>query len=119
MRFANMLLNGGEYRGVRSLSEETLDAMNQRFIGNAINHDAFFFGSVADWGLGFHQQPLPGVDKDGPFNFAWQGVGGTVFSVDPVNDSLILYMALVRDGPSGAPTDLALAQPAMYEAMLN
>ncbi len=119
VRFANMLLNGGEYNGARIISQATLDAMNQKFIGDDINRDAFFFGPRGDWGLGFHLQPVPGADNDGPFNFGWQGVGGTVFIVDPTNDFFMIYMAQVRGGPRGAPMDLTLSQRAVYEAMLD
>lgn len=119
VRFANMLLNGGEYNGERIISEATLDAMNQKFIGTEVNRDAFFFGPRGDWGLGFHLQPIPGADNDGPFNFGWQGVGGTVFIVDPTNDFFMIYMAQVRGGPRGAPMDLTLSQRAVYEAMLD
>lgn len=119
VRFANMLLNGGEYNGARIISEATLNVMNQKFIGEDVNRDAFFFGPRGDWGLGFHLQPIPGADNDGPFNFGWQGVGGTVFIVDPVNDFFMLYMAQVRGGPRGAPMDLTLSQRAVYEAMLD
>lgn len=119
VRFANMLLNGGEYNGARIISQATLDSMTQKFIGNSVNRDAFFFGPTGDWGLGFHLQPIPGADNDGPFNFGWQGVGGTVFIVDPVNDFFMLYMAQVRGGPRGAPMDLTLSQRAVYEAMLD
>jgi CubicO group peptidase (beta-lactamase class C family) len=119
VRFAQMLLNGGEYNGARIISEATLDAMKQKFIGTEVNRDAFFFGPTGDWGLGFHLQPIPGADNDGPFNFGWQGVGGTVFIVDPVNDFFMLYMAQVRGGPRGAPMDLTLSQRAVYEAMLD
>ena len=119
VRFAQMLLNGGQYNGERIISEATLDAMNQKFIGDEVNRDAFFYGPTGDWGLGFHLQPIPGADNDGPFNFGWQGVGGTVFIVDPVNDFFMLYMAQVRGGPRGAPMDLTLSQRAVYEAMLD
>ena len=44
VRFAHMLLNGGEYNGERIISEATLDTMNQKFIGDEVNRDAFFFG---------------------------------------------------------------------------
>ena len=119
VRFAQMLFNGGQYNGERIISEATLNAMNQKFIGDEVNRDAFFFGPTGDWGLGFHLQPIPGADNDGPFNFGWQGVGGTVFIVDPVNDFFMLYMAQVRGGPRGAPMDLTLSQRAVYEAMLD
>ncbi|MEX0963463.1 MAG: serine hydrolase domain-containing protein [Pseudohongiellaceae bacterium] len=119
VRFATMLLNGGEYNGARIISQTTLDAMKQKFIGSEVHRDAFFFGPRGDWGLGFHLQPIPGADNDGPFNFGWQGIGGTVFIVDPTNDFFMIYMAQVRGGPRGAPMDLTLAQRAVYEAMLD
>ena len=119
VRFANMLLNGGEYNGARIISQATLNRMNQKFIGDDVNRDAFFFGPRGDWGLGFHLQPIPGADNDGPFNFGWQGVGGTVFIVDPTNDFFMIYMAQVRGGPRGAPMDLTQSQRAVYEAMLD
>ena len=119
VRFAHMLLNGGEYNGERIISEATLDAMNQKFIGDEVNRDAFFYGPTGDWGIGFHLQPIPEADNDGPFNFGWQGIGGTVFIVDPVNDFFMLYMAQVRGGPRGAPMNLTISQRVVYEAMLN
>ena len=36
-RFANMLLNGGEYYGVRIIEEDTLDLMTQKFIGDTVS----------------------------------------------------------------------------------
>jgi len=119
VRFASMLLGGGEYNGVRILEANTLLAMQQKFIGEDVDRSAFFFGPRGDWGLGFHLQPIPGADNEGPFNFGWQGVGGTVFIVDPTNDFYMLYMAQVRGGPTGGPMDLTKAQAAVYKAMLN
>ena len=119
VRFASMLLGGGEYNGARILEANTLSAMQQKFIGENVDRSAFFFGPRGDWGLGFHLQPIPGADNEGPFNFGWQGVGGTVFIVDPTNDFYMLYMAQVRGGPTGAPMDLTKAQAAVYKAMLN
>ena len=43
VRFAHMLLNGGEDNRERIISEATLDPMNQKFIGDKVNRDAFFF----------------------------------------------------------------------------
>lgn len=118
-RFANMLLNGGEYGGTRIISDATLDLMTQKFIGTEVNRDAFFYGAEDDWGLGFHLQAIPGATDDGPYNFGWRGVGGTLFIVDPENDFFMLYMAQVRDAPNGAPMDNNIAQQVVYEAILN
>ena len=46
VRFAHMLLNSGEYDRERIISEATLDAMNQKFIGDKVNRDAFFFRAI-------------------------------------------------------------------------
>ena len=57
-------------------------------------------GPISDLGLGFHLQPIPGADNDGPFNFGWQGIGGTVFTFDPVNDFFMVYIAQYKAVPA-------------------
>lgn len=115
-RFANMLLNGGEYHGVRIIKEDTLDLMTQKFIGDSVSRQHFFYGNRGDWGLGFHLQPTTD-DPDGPHNFGWRGIGGTLFLVDPENDFYLLYMEQRRGGPRGAPFSNNAAQQVIYEAM--
>lgn len=115
-RFAQMLLNDGEYYGVRIIDEDTLDLMTQRFIGDDVSREFFFYGDRGDWGLGFHLQPTTD-DPDGPVNFGWRGIGGTLFVVDPENDFYLLYMEQRRGGPRGAPFDNNAAQRVIYQAM--
>jgi len=115
-RFANMLLNGGEYHGVRIIKEDTLDLMTQKFIGDTVSRQHFFYGNNGDWGLGFHLQPTTD-DPNGPHNFGWRGIGGTLFVVDPENDFYLLYMEQRRGGPQGAPFSANVAQRVVYDAM--
>jgi len=115
-RFANMLLNGGEYHGVRIIKEDTLDLMTQKYIGDSVSRQHFFYGDVGDWGLGFHLQPTTD-DPDGPHNFGWRGIGGTLFLVDRENDFYLLYMEQRRGGPRGAPFSNNAAQQVTYKAM--
>jgi CubicO group peptidase (beta-lactamase class C family) len=115
-RFANMLLNGGEYHGVRIIEEDTLKLMTQKFIGDSVSREHFFYGDRGDWGLGFHLQPTTD-DPDGPHNFGWRGIGGTLFLVDPENDFYLLYMEQRRGGPRGAPFSNNTAQRVVYDAM--
>ena len=117
-RFANMLLNGGEYYGVRIIEEDTLDLMTRKYIGDTVSRQHFFYGNRGDWGLGFHLQPTTD-DPDGPHNFGWRGIGGTLFLVDRENDFYLLYMEQRRGGPQGAPFSNNHAQRAVYEAMRN
>jgi len=115
-RFANMLLNGGEYHGVRIIEEDTLNLMTQKFIGDSVSRQHFFYGERGDWGLGFHLQPTTD-DPNGPHNFGWRGIGGTLFVVDRENDFYLLYMEQRRGGPRGAPFSNNAAQQVIYEAL--
>ncbi len=115
VRFAQMLLNGGEYRGQRIISEATLDLMREKRIGDDVSRQYFFYGDVGDWGLGFHLQPTTD-DPDGPHNYGWRGIGGTLFLVDEENDFFLIYMEQKRGGPR-SPFGNTMAQRVVYEAM--
>ena len=117
VRFAEMLLNGGEYRGARIIEEATLEQMLVPKIGDEVSREFFFYGDVGDWGLGFHLQPTTD-DPDGPVNFGWRGIGGTIFIVDEENDFYMVYMEQKRGGPP-APFNANIAQRVVYEAMRN
>ncbi len=117
VRFAEMLLNGGEYRGARIIEEATLQAMLEPKIGDTVSREFFFYGDVGDWGLGFHLQPTTD-NPDGAHNFGWRGIGGTLFIVDPENDFYMIYMEQKRGGPQ-SPFNANIAQQVVYEAMRN
>lgn len=117
VRFASMLLDGGSYRGVRILQESTLDQMREKKIGDDVSREFFFYGNRGDWGLGFHLQPTT-EDPNGPHNFGWRGIGGTIVVVDEENDFYMLYMEQKRGGPR-APFNNNVAQQMIYDAMRN
>ncbi|MFT4861688.1 MAG: CubicO group peptidase (beta-lactamase class C family) [Pseudohongiellaceae bacterium] len=117
VRFAQMLLEGGEYRGHRIIEEATLDMMTQKYIGEEVSREFYFFGERGDWGLGFHLQPST-EDSSGPHNFGWRGIGGTLFAVDRENDFFMIYMEQKRGGPA-APFNNNVAQRVVYDAIMN
>ncbi len=117
LRFAEMLLNGGEYRGERIIEEATLEQMLEPKIGDSVSREYYFFGGLGDWGLGFHLQPTSD-NPDGPYNFGWRGIGGTIFIVDRENDFYMVYMEQKWGGPP-APFNNNVAQQVVYEAMQN
>jgi len=119
LRFANMLLNGGEYRGERIIEEATLDLMTEKRIDEGVSREHFFFGNRGNWSMGFHLQPITADNPDGPHNFGWRGIGGTLFLVDRENDFFVLYMEQKMNGPRGAPFDNNTAQRMVYEAVLD
>ncbi|MEX2469567.1 MAG: serine hydrolase domain-containing protein [Pseudohongiellaceae bacterium] len=115
VRFAEMLLNGGVYRDARIIEEDTLEQMLEKKIGSEVSREFFFYGDTGDWGLGFHLQPTTD-DPNGPHNFGWRGIGGTIFIVDRENDFYMIYMEQKRGGPR-APFNNNVAQQVIYEAM--
>ena len=117
VRFAQMLLNGGVYHGARIIEEDTLELMTRKYIGAEVSREFFFYGDRGDWGLGFHLQPTDGSNADGPHNFGWQGIGGTIFIVDPNKDFFMIYMELKRGGPRGSQFNNNVAQQVIYSAM--
>ncbi len=117
VRFAEMLLNGGVYRGHRIIEESTLDQMLVKHIGTEVSREYYFYRNRGDWGLGFHLQPTTD-DPNGPFNFGWRGIGGTIFAVDRENDFFMIYMEQKMGGPR-APFNNNTALAAVYEAMAN
>lgn len=117
VRFAAMLLNGGEYRGERIIERSTLDLMREKRIGDDVSREFYFYGERGDWGLGFHLQPTTD-DANGPHNFGWRGIGGTLFAVDEENDFFLIYMEQKRGGPQ-ASFNNNVAQRVVYQAMQN
>lgn len=95
LRFARMLLNGGELDGVRLLRPETVGEMGRDQIGGlafrpmrtampALSNDFDPFpGMVKKWGLGFllNTEDVPARRAAG--SLAWAGLGNTWFWIDP------------------------------------
>jgi CubicO group peptidase (beta-lactamase class C family) len=119
VRFAQMLLQGGEYNGARILEPATLALMQEKRITPDVSREFFFYGDRGDWSMGFHLQPVDASNPDGAHNFGWRGIGGTLFVVDPENEFFMIYMEQRRGGPRGVPFDNNIAQRVVYEAVLN
>lgn len=87
VRFAQMLLNGGQLEGVRLLSRKTVELMTADHLepGMVQNSIAYLPGPGYGFGLGFAVRKEPGVSavpgSVGDYN--WSGLGGTTFWVDP------------------------------------
>ena len=104
LRFAQMLLNGGELDGVRILGTKTVSLMRQNHLPPNIPSIAGSPGT--GWGLGVS------VVIDGPAlgrlnsvgSFGWSGAATTTFSVDPQEKLTYVIMAQVM------PNDTAVMQ---------
>jgi CubicO group peptidase (beta-lactamase class C family) len=89
LRFAQMLLNGGELGGVRILSRKTVDFMTSDHLG-AIRGPGPGYG----FGLGFAVRLANGLSStDGTAgDYNWAGFGGTYFWVDPKERLVAVWM---------------------------
>lgn len=88
-RFCQMLLNKGEFNGHRILKPETVELMTtvDRLRGVEAWGEGFRFG------LGFElfnelKKPVPAVSNTA---FAWGGLFGTEYIIDPENDMIALF----------------------------
>ena len=104
VRFAQMLLNGGELGGTRLLSPTTVALMTSDHLTPETRRSPstpILFGALAPspelglgFGLGFAvrthggRNPLPGSVGD----FSWSGVTGTYFWVDPKQQLIAILM---------------------------
>jgi CubicO group peptidase (beta-lactamase class C family) len=97
MRFAQMLLNGGELEGVRIVSRKTVALMTSDHLGG-IRGPSPGYG----FGLGFTVRLADGVSplEGSAGDYNWAGLGGTYFWVDP-RERLIAVWMMQAPGPRG------------------
>jgi CubicO group peptidase (beta-lactamase class C family) len=98
MIFSQMLLNKGEYNGVRLLRSKTVDLMTANHISNEIMPNDDFFGPLLTgmgYGLGFAV-----LKENNQSNFVgsagsywWAGTANTYFYIDPQKDLILIFMA--------------------------
>jgi CubicO group peptidase (beta-lactamase class C family) len=114
LRFSEMLLNGGEYRGARLLAPHTVALMTADALPPGVGYSERALTSTADiaptpamgqgFGLGFAvrtaagHNPLPGSIG----NYYWTGAWGTTFWVDPA-EKLIAIQMIQTPSDTGGP----------------
>src|SRR3954451_21059660 len=100
LRFARMLLGGGELEGVRLLGPRTVAYMASNHLPGGADLEPFGrplfaetpFGGVG-FGLGFSvvQDPVAGKSPTSRGEFGWGGAASTAFWVDPVERLTVLF----------------------------
>jgi len=97
MNFSQMLLNKGEYNGVRLLQEKTVDLMTTNHISNQIMPDDDLFGPLLTgmgFGFGFavlqdnNQSKIVGSKG----SYWWAGTANTYFYIDPREELILILM---------------------------
>jgi CubicO group peptidase (beta-lactamase class C family) len=94
-KFHQMMLNGGEYNGVRLLSPKTVDLMITNHIGEGVLVN--LKGPGYGFGLGYSTLMDAGKASESlsPGSFGWGGAWGTYFFVDPVEELIGILMVQI------------------------
>ncbi|MET4782690.1 serine hydrolase domain-containing protein [Glaciihabitans sp. UYNi722] len=121
-RFAQMLLNGGEFDGARVVSAEGLKLQMANHVSDDILNGGFGVGNQRirpGFGFGFDgavfTDPLLAGVPVGVGTYQWDGAAGTWFWVDPEND--LLFVGLVQLLSAAAPPFQLRTQQLMADAI--
>ena len=95
-RFAQMLLDGGTFEGRRYLKSETIAQMASDHIGpetGIARGHRYYPGESSGFGLGFAVRTSVPKNTSWPLGeYRWDGVAGTFFFIDPVDDVFAIFM---------------------------
>ncbi len=91
LRFAQMMLNGGELNGVRLLAPRAVEMMRTNHMSDEALRTR---GPGQGWGLGFSviMDAAAAGEPYGEGSYFWVGIQGTWFWIDPVNDLTFVGM---------------------------
>ena len=97
MRFAQMLLNGGELDGARILKPETVALINRNHAPTTAAEGRVQLGPGMGFGMdvAVFVDPVAAGSPVGTGTFWWAGAAGTWFWIDPANDLAFVAMAQV------------------------
>ena len=123
-RFAQMMLNGGEFGGRRILSAEALKQQMTNHLPEVMLETRYGVGAQQirpGFGYGFNgavfTDPAKAGVPVGKGTYHWDGAAGTWFWVDPVND--LLYVALIQLLSETAPPLQKTTQTMMADAIIG
>ncbi len=98
LRFAQMLLNGGELDGVRVLSRKTVEYMTSDHLGTEVDLTRLNdYPNIRGYGFGLSVAVRRSSGRGGmpstAGEFHWAGSTGTYFWVDPAENLVVVFMA--------------------------
>jgi CubicO group peptidase (beta-lactamase class C family) len=127
LRFAQMVLNGGELNGVRLVAPSSIELMRTNHLSDEVKNARKFGIGLYQMqpGLGFGydfailEDPLRLGSTAGKGTFLWDGVAGTWFWIDPTND--VVFVGIVQRWlmAPGAPDVENLSRALTYQALVN
>jgi CubicO group peptidase (beta-lactamase class C family) len=99
LRFAQMLLNGGEFNGVRILSRKTVELMASNHLAPGTQLPDWMAGRGYGLGVAVVEDPAQAGNLGSKGSYGWPGAATTWFVIDPQEDliALILTQYYPRD----------------------
>ena len=123
-RFAQMLLNGGEYGGKRIIKKATVDMMRTNVLSEQVLNSKSGIGQAQfSPAQGFGYDFAVVLDPDaakrqvGKGSYWWWGIAGTWFWIDPTNDLIGIGIIQRRGGAPGAANHEDLQRRVVYETL--
>ena len=114
--FLQMVLNGGEYNGVRLLAHNTVRMMTMNQIGDLfVNLSGVKTENKFGFGFSIITENGSRLTPSQAGTYAWGGVFSTSYWVDPKEDMIVLIYRQMW-GPHVADTDKAF-KPLVYQAI--
>jgi CubicO group peptidase (beta-lactamase class C family) len=124
LRFAQMVLNGGELNGVRLLSPSSVELMRSNHLPERLMTGKYGIGwYTMQPGLGFGydfaviEDPIKIGSTAGKGSFLWDGAAGTWFWIDPTND--LVFVGMVQRMIAGMPNVEDLSRTLVYQALVD
>ena len=117
IRFAQMLLNGGELNGRRLLSPRSVELMRSNHLTNG--EQATYRRPGQGWGLNFSVVTNGAASGEAwsTGSYYWLGIAGTWFWIDPEEDLIFVGMIQAR-GPAIAEVQ-QLSRSLVYQAVVS
>jgi CubicO group peptidase (beta-lactamase class C family) len=116
-RFCEMLLQGGQFGGVRLLAPRTVEMMRT----NHVNPDPLkTMAPGTGWGMDFQVVMDAAAAGDSVSNgtFSWFGIAGTWFWIDPVED--LAFVGMVQHQSLGTTRPIhGLSRSLVYQAIVD
>jgi CubicO group peptidase (beta-lactamase class C family) len=127
LRFAQMVLNGGELHGVRLVAPSSIELMRTNHVSDEVKNARKFgiglYQIQPGFGFGYDfailEDPLKLGSTAGKGSFLWDGVAGTWFWIDPTND--VVFVGIVQRWllAPGTPDVESLSRALTYQALVN
>jgi CubicO group peptidase (beta-lactamase class C family) len=115
-RFCEMLLNRGEFKGVRLLAPRTVEMMRT----NHVQAEALkTMNPGTGWGLDFNvvMDAAAAGEATPTGTFHWFGIFGSWFWIDPVND--LAFVGMIQHQGRTAAEIRGISRNLVYQAVMN